>query len=208
MKSIKTVIFDFGRVISLDHDTAVAKQMSDILSVLIESFLPAYFAFRTDYDQGIITVNEYWNRVAEMLKADLPTKETIDQLVKIDMLSWSNYNQATLQYIESLYKKGVRLFLLSNMPLEMIAHLRKTVQWLNYFSEIIISAEEKMVKPNKDIFMLTIDRTNEKADDLLFIDDSAENCESAAKIGINTINFVSTESMIREIESKYVLLRQ
>lgn len=58
----------------------------------------------------------------------------------------------------------------------------------DYFDHVFLSCELGMVKPDPRIYQHVIDTTGVKADNIIFFDDSARNCEGARQCGINAIH--------------------
>ena len=57
------------------------------------------------------------------------------------------------------------------------------------FDGIILSAFEKLVKPNKEIYKLILNKFDLKAKESFFIDDKLENVEAAKKLEIDAFQF-------------------
>lgn len=58
----------------------------------------------------------------------------------------------------------------------------------DYFDHIFLSCRMKKVKPDDDIYREMIRETGEKAENILFIDDSEKNCKAAERNGIRTLH--------------------
>ena len=71
--------------------------------------------------------------------------------------------------------------------------------FLKKFDGLLISGEEKMVKPNKEIFELAIDRFNLVPDNTVFIDDNLDNINAAKKLNFRTIHLVDPYLINKEI---------
>ncbi len=69
-------------------------------------------------------------------------------------------------------------------------------QFKDIFDEIIISSQVGMVKPEPDIFLYTLEKTNTKPEEALFIDDSKSNVEAAMKLGINGYLYTNSDDFI------------
>lgn len=66
---------------------------------------------------------------------------------------------------------------------------------------MIISAEEGMRKPDPKIFALALQRLQDKKpSEVLFIDDDVANIEAAHALGMHTIRFTNTDTVIEEME--------
>ncbi|PCI88701.1 MAG: haloacid dehalogenase [Hyphomicrobiales bacterium] len=102
--------------------------------------------------------------------------------------------------VHQLHKDGHRLYCLSNMSHDSYAHI-KNRDFFTCFTDIIISAEIKMIKPDLEIFEYTLERFGLKAEESLFIDDSEPNIIAAKSLNINCVHFKRTLNCYDEILS-------
>ena len=86
--------------------------------------------------------------------------------------------------IARLFQAEVPLFGLSNFSAEFWPPFRLGKSVFDHFGDILISGEEKMVKPDPDIYRLALKRFERTADQCLFIDDRQENIEGCEGVGI------------------------
>ena len=93
-----------------------------------------------------------------------------------------------------LRREGFRVALLSNTNPFMMHWARSSAFDGNghgldyYFDRLYLSYEMRMMKPSPDIFRAMIDGEQTAPDNILFIDDSARNCQAAEALGIRTLN--------------------
>lgn len=66
---------------------------------------------------------------------------------------------------------------------------------------IVISGEEKVVKPDERIYNILLERFGLKAEESLFVDDNPANIATASKLGFKTILFESADALRRELVS-------
>jgi 2-haloacid dehalogenase len=85
-------------------------------------------------------------------------------------------------------KTKYRLFGLSNWSAETFPRVFGQFLFLNDLEGIVLSGKEKMLKPDKDIYEVLLNRYSLKADESLFIDDSINNIITAKEIGFSTIH--------------------
>jgi putative hydrolase of the HAD superfamily len=71
---------------------------------------------------------------------------------------------------------------------------------------MIISSSVKMIKPHKDIFMYTLDTINKKPEEILFIDDTEENIETAKSLGIQSIVYTNNQSLLQDFAELGLLI--
>ena len=64
---------------------------------------------------------------------------------------------------------------------------------------LVISGEEKMVKPQKEIYQLAIDRFNLIPNETVFIDDNLDNIKTAITLDFKTIHLVDPHQIKSEI---------
>ncbi len=94
-----------------------------------------------------------------------------------------------------LLKTKYRLFGLTNWSAEAFPIVYEQYAFFKNFEGIIVSAFEKMVKPNKDIYELLLDRYKILAKESLFIDDNLHNTETAKELGFFTIHINGTRNL-------------
>jgi 2-haloacid dehalogenase len=64
----------------------------------------------------------------------------------------------------------------------------------------LVSGVEKTRKPFPEIYELTLNRFDLKAEESLFIDDNLRNVEAARALGIHSIQFHSPEQLAQELK--------
>jgi len=88
---------------------------------------------------------------------------------------------------ERLEATGIAQYALSNMPAEIWPDMLVHFPLLARFRDVIVSGEEKLIKPDPAIYHAALARMGSpSAADVLFIDDSAANIEAANKLGFQT----------------------
>ena len=89
-----------------------------------------------------------------------------------------------LEIVRALAKRGIPLFAISNFGAESWAQFRPRAPIFDIFADIVISGEEKLIKPDSSIFELALDRFGRRAEQCLFIDDRQDNIEAAESVGM------------------------
>ncbi len=90
--------------------------------------------------------------------------------------------------VRELKAKGYGIYLLSN------AASRQHVYWPDIpgsecFDGTLISADEQLTKPEREIYELFLQRFSLRADECVFIDDNTVNAEGAYRCGLHPIVF-------------------
>lgn len=85
---------------------------------------------------------------------------------------------------------GVPLFAITNFSHEFFPPFRR--EWpdlFDRFRDIVVSGDEKLVKPDAALYRLALDRFGLAPADAIFIDDNAANVAGAEAIGLRSILF-------------------
>lgn len=85
---------------------------------------------------------------------------------------------------KDLLDRGFRLYVLSNAGYSFHKFSYK-IKHIDRFSGIMVSAEERLMKPDPAIYRRLCDRFSLEATECLFIDDLPRNIEGAQKAGMN-----------------------
>ena len=110
-----------------------------------------------------------------------------------------------VRLLHALKDAGYPLYGLSNWPAEKFAQVRPLHPIFDIFEDIVISGEVGLVKPDKAIFDLLLQRVGRPAADCLLIDDSEHNILAARALGFQTIHFQSPEQLEAELKSRGIL---
>ncbi|HWP69158.1 MAG TPA: HAD family phosphatase [Rectinemataceae bacterium] len=209
--AIKTVIFDCGRVITLDQDKAMANVMAGMIGASPEEFARAYSAERGEYDRGTMTAGEYWNNVAARFGARVDP-DSLERLVTLDMDSWFTINPETVAIIRDIKASGRRLLILSNMNIEGKIRLLGSSRYLNgedwvgFFDDIILSCDLRMLKPEPEIYRACLEKASAEAGQCLFIDDIPTNVAAAQGCGLHAVAFTDARGLRSTLEEQFKLL--
>jgi len=85
--------------------------------------------------------------------------------------------------IERLAARGVAQFSITNFGADAFAMFRPTFPILDHFTDIVVSGEERLVKPDTAIFALAAERFGRDPARMLFIDDNPANIAAAKALG-------------------------
>ncbi len=91
--------------------------------------------------------------------------------------------------MERLEARGAPLYAITNFSAEKFAEARLRFPFLDRFRGVIVSAHERLLKPDPAIFELLLSRYGLKAKECLFIDDSAANVAGARDVGMAAHHF-------------------
>lgn len=107
--------------------------------------------------------------------------------------------------VEDLAARDVPLFAITNFSGEFWPPFRDAQPVFGHFRDIVVSGDEKLVKPDRAIYDLALDRFGMPADELIFIDDRLENVAGAEAAGMRGHHFHDAAMLQAELESLRLL---
>ena len=189
---LKNVIFDFGGVVCTFSQDAI---LDDFCTGEAHARLkPVLFRSWQALDEGTADYEEY---VAETLKL-LDGEDK--QIARRFFREWHRSMRpipGVWALIGELKARGYGVYLLSNASTWFAGHL-DDYPILRLFDGRLISAPEKMAKPEVRIYRLALERFGLNAAETLFVDDRAENTEAAERVGIAGYVFDGDAEKLRE----------
>ncbi len=107
-----------------------------------------------------------------------------------------------LEVVQDLKKQGYRLYGLSNWSSYTFnAFVRNTYPVFALLDGMVISGDEKCIKPDEKIYRILLDRYHLAPAETLFIDDNAANVAGAERLGINAIIFKDAKTLREELKT-------
>jgi 2-haloacid dehalogenase len=102
--------------------------------------------------------------------------------------------------IEALAARGVPQFGLSNMSHEVLGQITAISPAFRHLSDIVISAETAIMKPDPRIYAQACERFGVAPGEALFVDDSARNIAAAQALGFHTHHFTDPAALRPALE--------
>jgi putative hydrolase of the HAD superfamily len=201
-RSVRAVVFDYGNVLCLEQTLEDMQGMAIVCGIPQERFSELYWKLRPPYDRGDIDGPAYWTALVGQQELGL-SRDQIATLIKLDSESITRPNQGAVQWARLLHHKGFLLALLSNMPLELSRHVTKSFQSLSTFEYLIYSCDYGSIKPELAIYRSCLELLKAAPQDILYLDDRAENVEAAARLGMNSVLFDTAEQTALRVESQF-----
>lgn len=198
---IKNIIFDFGDVL-LDWNP----------KYLYEK----HFTDQNEMDYFLENIcNQDWNReqdrgrpfaeAVQMLQEQYPAYT--EQIAMYDHL-WNSMLKSdipeTVEILNQLHKT-YPVYGLTNWSAEKIKFAYERFSFFEQFKGIVVSGEEKLIKPDHRIYELLLKRFGIKAGESLFIDDNLANVTAARKLGFHAIQFLDPPSLSMMLKSLTIL---
>jgi putative hydrolase of the HAD superfamily len=183
MHTLKAIVFDYGKVLSLPPTEAQWQVLSTRFGKPLQEFQQIYWGNRAELDRGTLDNVAYWQKVGKDCGFTISDAEA-EELVEHDNAQWTNENPEMLALARDLQRAGYKTAILSNMEHRMLAAMRKKLKWLDEFDVQIYSCEVGTVKPEAKIFQGCCERLGCRPEEALFLDDKKANTEGAKKIGM------------------------
>lgn len=111
----------------------------------------------------------------------------------------------TVAILERLAERQVPLYAITNYSSEKWAETRARFPFFRHFRDIVVSGDEKLLKPDPAIYRLCLDRNGLEAGQCLFIDDSPKNVAGAEDVGIEAILFETPEKLASDLTARGIL---
>ena len=200
---IKNIIFDMGGVL-IDYNPEKTlygmfdKETADIL--LKEIFRNPVWS---DKDRGIIAPAE----IMQNAKSNIPEEvfEKVCEMVD-NFYPYMPPFEKMYGLVETLKSKGFGIYLLSNASPDF--HERRSgIPALSLFDGVIISADYKLLKPEKEIYEKLYETFSLKPEECFFIDDVQANIEGAAATGMQGHCYYhgDLDILIRDMQERNIL---
>jgi 2-haloacid dehalogenase len=200
---IAAVVFDLGGVL-IDWDPRYLYRELIEDEAEMEHFL------------ATVTTPE-WNRAQD---AGRPWAEAVAELARRhperrDLIEayWLRWHetlgdaiQPTVAVLDELRGTGLRLFALTNWSGETFPVARPRFPFLEWFEGIVVSGDERLIKPDPQIFRVLIERYGVDPETTVFIDDAADNVAAARDLGFMAIRFVDAPTLRADLRRLGVLV--
>ena len=147
-----------------------------------------------DLDRGVKTELEVAQRL--VAESDLSMNQAVRcfDVVRDTMIDI----QPSVDLINEVAQTDTPMYVLSNMSQTNADYLRQR-EYFSHFQGVVISAEEKLNKPDSTLFERVLSRYSLVANQVLFIDDTLENIVAAEKLGFEGLHFKGSEQCYLKI---------
>ena len=201
---IQNIIFDFGDIfIDLDKLASFNAMQGYGLNQITNEMEE----LNKEYEKGLISTPDFISYYQEIFP-DISNENLINAWNAIIL----DFPEHRLKFIESLAKKNeFRLFLLSNTN-EL--HIERVIERMNperyerfkkCFEKFYLSHEINLRKPDLEIYNYVIDQNKLSIKNTLFIDDTKENTDAAAALGMKVWNLIPESDDIIHLFNKKTL---
>lgn len=186
MKKIKNIVFDFGGVL-LDWNPRYLyssffsdeKEMEHFLANICTSEWNAEQDRGRPFSEGIKLLQSQYPEYHEAIQLFFDKWE---DMLKCEL-------SESVKLLRELKDKDYRIWGLTNWSAETIPIAYRKHDFFKLFDGIVVSGEEKLLKPDKRIYEILLTRYMLNAEESVFIDDNFPNIKAARELGFNAILF-------------------
>ena len=201
MGKIKNIVFDFGGVLIDWNPVYLYKNV-----FATEEELNFFLENVCRYDWNLL--QDEGRPLAEathLLQQKFPeyTKEIALYYDRWEEMLGGTIDENT-QLIKPL-KEKYNLYGLTNWSAETLPLAMQRYDFFQDLKGIIVSGEEKIVKPDKRLYHILLDRYDLLAEESLFIDDNAVNIETARELGFQTMHFANGSNLGKWLQENNIL---
>ncbi len=195
--SIRAVIFDFGGVLVRTDNFAGRDKWERRLGLSRGELSQEVFESEAAIQAALGAVPEeaIWTSIAERYHL---TPQELAQL-QIDFWSGDQLDWTLLGFLHDL-RPHYKTAILSNAWSGARLTFHEKYRLDEAVDLIVISAEEKLVKPDPRIFNLISRRLEVLPEEVVFLDDFTENIRAAREAGFHTVLYKDTRQAIGEIQ--------
>jgi HAD superfamily hydrolase (TIGR01509 family) len=178
------IVFDLGKVL-VDFDYSIAAKRITARCTKPPENLHAFLGaspLLVQYETGALTRQEFFEAMRDATGFLGEPKEFGDFFADIFTAM-----PPMIELHASLRARGLKTYIFSNTNDLAIEHIRRNFRFFQNFDGYIFSYEVKAMKPDAPIYHALEQMTGKRADQIIYIDDRAENITGGAERGWRTI---------------------
>ena len=199
---VKAVVFDLGGVL-IDWDPRYLYRKLLDEEAAVEEFLATVCTpeWNAEQDRG----RPFAEGVAELVERHPVHAAAITAYHERWPEMLGGAVGGTVEVLAELRAAGVPVYALTNWSAETFGIARERFEFLEWFDGVLVSGEERMIKPDPAIFRLLLDRFGLDPGATFYIDDSPANVAAADRIGFDAVRFTSPAQLRRDLEARGLL---
>jgi len=200
---IRSVVFDLGGVLIDWNPRYLYRKMFGGDEAAMEHFLAHVCNSPWNLAQD---AGRSWAEAIEVLSAEHPQHRPLISAYRARWDEMLNGPIAeTVDILADLKSKSIPLYALTNWSSETFPIARERYEFLGWFRDIVVSGDEKLIKPDRRIYELLLSRNGLAAAESVFIDDAPKNVEGARAAGMAALHFQSPARLRADLVSAGVL---
>lgn len=201
-QTITTVVFDLGGVL-IDWNPRYVYRDQFPDNAAVEQFLTDICSHDWNAQQD---AGRPFTEAVQEIAARCPGYEGLaaQWLTRFDEMM-AGPIAGTVDILARLRAQGTPVYALTNWSAETFPCALRRFEFLSWFDGIVMSGEEKIIKPDPRIYRLLLDRYRLTAHECFFTDDNAANITAAEGLGFAAHRFTSPEALAKSLHDAGVL---
>ena len=202
MKKNKLIIFDWGEIVESHYENfGTSQAFNELFKVLgyknedIDIFKSLH-KYKLSSISSMEELEETYNEIKKEFDLEKDFAAFVDNYIKI--MDKIYYYKDVVEFEHSL-KDKCYIGILSNLVILDEERINKQLN-LSMYDYVFLSYKFGLKKPNKDIYEEVMKNIEFKPEEILFIDDSEKNIETAKSMGWNTL--MATGKELNKIKEK------
>ena len=195
MEPIESVIFDWGGVLIEDPRPGLLRYCAEAFGMSQEDYTPAHDAFLGEFNTGTISEHTFLRQISR--KVGRPPITEVSSLWYEAFRSAYTSRPEVFSLVSSLHEKGYKTALLSNTELPAAKFFQE--QKYEMFDVLVFSCVEGIMKPQRKIYEIALERLGSNAQRTVFTDDKPDFIHGAREVGLNAILFESIGQLKAEL---------
>jgi epoxide hydrolase-like predicted phosphatase len=195
--TIHAVIWDLGGVLVRTEDYTRRDALAERLGMTRHELEDVFFGGESGEaaQRGEISFKQHLENIRQRLGL------SASQMRAFTDDFWGNdyVDRELIDYIRSL-KENYKIGLLSNAFSDLHRMLTQVWDIDDAFDELVISAEVGIVKPDRRVYEIALERLDVAPPESVFIDDFQHNIEGARAVGMHGVHFRSPEQARADLE--------
>ena len=196
----RALLSDFGGVLIRTRTDRTRRELERRLG--LKAYTIEDIVFGGDLSQraqrGEISEEDFWRQLEHEL--DLPRFVLTWQEFRNEFFADDFLDEDLVALIRSV-RPALKTGLISNAWSGLRRFLQTTVPIYDAFDEIVISAEERVIKPDPRIYLTALNRLGVQPEDAIFLDDVKGNIDAANGLGLTSVHFQSSAQAQHDIRA-------
>lgn len=197
---IRNIVFDIGNVLAAfrweDYIRYDLGYPEEVVRTFGERFI--VHPLWDEFDLGVRKTEDI---IADM-KATVPEYPEEAEAFFANLVNIVKTYPYSRKWIQELKERGYHVYLLSNYPeMTFRIHQKEQFDFTDLVDGMVISAFEKISKPDPKIYQLLLDRYHLRAEECVFLDDRPVNIDAAVAAGMHGIVFRGQEEARAALEA-------
>ena len=183
---IKNIIFDFGNVIvPWNPRIPFERYFGDKQKAawFIENICP--IEWHSQVDKGM----SFKEVIAQGVAKHPEWEKEINLYFDFWEEMFGPQTEGIYEFMQELKTEGFHLFGLTNWSYELFPRTVDMYPAFSLLEDYVISGKERILKPDREIYLRLLNRFGLKAEECIFLDDVQANVDGANAVGIHGIRF-------------------